>query len=284
MAVKIQHGYAPAKINWFLRVLHKRKDGYHNIDTVMQTVSLFDELTVTLTGGEDTMEIVDELGNRIESIPTDKSNLVFKAAGALGVKGVHVRLVKRIPSCAGMGGGSSDAACALKIFNSLFELGHSNKELEKIALTIGSDVPFFINGGIQRVVGKGEVCCGYKAREYELVVIKPSCGINTGEAYRYIDSIPRNSATSSEHFMKEYSEGRYSFAYAINEFELPALAMNNEIEGAMNVLKGKGASHVCLAGSGSCVFGVFEGADIADAVFFELKNCGYEVYRAKTTS
>ena len=282
MAVKIQHGYAPAKINWFLRVLHKRKDGYHDIDTVMQTVSLFDELTISLTDAQDSMEVVDEWGNTIEGIPTDKSNLVFKAASALGVSGIHVRLVKRIPSCAGMGGGSSDAACALKLLNSLFELGHSDKELEKIALTIGSDIPFFIKGGIQRIVKKGEVECEYSPKEYELVIIKPVGGISTAEAYRYIDSIPRNSTVDCEHFMEEYNEGRYNFAYAINEFELPALAMNNEIDGAMEKLKESNASHVCLAGSGSCVFGVFKDCELADSVYTELKNNGYEVYRAKT--
>ena len=142
---------APAKINWFLGVAGKRDDGYHNIVSLMQCISLYDTLTFDHA---DSVEITSYL-----DIPV-RDNIVHKAASRLKEytscrKGADISLKKNVPVSAGLGGGSSDAACTLLGLNELWGLGLGKKRLSSIASEIGSDVPFFLNGPVAVVEGKG---------------------------------------------------------------------------------------------------------------------------------
>ncbi|MFY9587774.1 MAG: 4-(cytidine 5'-diphospho)-2-C-methyl-D-erythritol kinase, partial [Actinomycetota bacterium] len=146
---------APAKINLYLWVGARRADGLHEIESVMQSVSLADELTVTPS------DVVSLDVEPPGAAPEDESNLVVKAVRALGpsapaASGASLRLVKRIPTGAGLGGGSSDAAAALVGLNELWSCGLSRKALEKLGASVGADVPFCVRGGTAGALGAGE--------------------------------------------------------------------------------------------------------------------------------
>lgn len=165
---------APAKINWVLNVLGRRADGYHEIDTLMQTISLADRLTIEAISGEPGLgagsgpdaeepDAQPRLTCSDPSLPTGPENLVWRAweamrrafPGRVGAVSIHIE--KRIPHGAGLGGGSSDAAAAMRALNEIFGLGAPPGRLAEIAAEIGSDVPFFIRGGLARARGRGEI-------------------------------------------------------------------------------------------------------------------------------
>ena len=172
---------APAKINLYLRVLGKRNDGYHQIETLMQAIDIYDEITLERS---DTIEITCD----DPSLPLDESNLAFKAASALQDRfyfpGVKIDLKKRIPSGAGLGGGSSDAAFVLRGLCRLYGLFPTPEEILEIAAGIGSDVPFFLSGGQAQVTGRGEIVRSiHLPNHYDIVVIIPPITTSTAEVY-----------------------------------------------------------------------------------------------------
>lgn len=184
--------FSNAKINIGLNVFEKNEDGYHDIDSIMVPVTLADEMEI---------EIYNESGNlEIEcsekKIPTDKRNILYKAYKVffenIETKELKIKVLlkKNIPSEAGLGGGSSNAAFFLKVLNEYSGNIYSLEELEKISMRIGSDVPFFIKNKTARVGGKGE-----KIREVEnnledgLILIKPEFGVSTKEAYNNFDNL-----------------------------------------------------------------------------------------------
>lgn len=177
---------APAKINWTLSVLRRRPDGYHEIDSVFQAVSLFDELAVRAISKIECRIVCDE-----PTVPTDERNLIHRAWELLRgifperVRGIAVRLTKRIPSGAGLGGGSSDAAAALVAINRIYRLGIRRSTLAALGAEIGSDVPFFIHGGAARCRGRGEKIEPIRAKisPVDLVIVFPGFASPTGAAY-----------------------------------------------------------------------------------------------------
>ena len=153
MKIKIS---APVKINFYLEIKEKRADGYHNLESIMQTVSLYDEITVEDARGG----ILLECDN--PALPCDGSNIAYKAAAAVRdefsiKKGVKITLKKNIPAGAGLGGGSSDAAAVIKALVRLWNIKAQKPELEKTAAALGADVAFFLTGGTALCEGKGEV-------------------------------------------------------------------------------------------------------------------------------
>ncbi len=179
---------APAKVNLFLEVLGKRPDGYHEIVTVMQTVSLFD-----------TLEVEEGEGFAIEvegiPIPPGGENLVLKAARLLAEKagirrGALFRLLKRIPPGAGMGGGSSDAAAALLALNQVWGLKASREDLAAVAARVGSDVPFFLHGGTALCRGRGELVESLEPLPaFPLLLVWPGLALSTRAVYEAVGSI-----------------------------------------------------------------------------------------------
>lgn len=255
-----------AKINLGLRVLGKRSDGYHELDTVFQTISLHDTITLTATNSP---EIVLSCDDR--SLPNDADNLVYRAAKAFQVrlapgKGAHIRLEKRIPAQAGLGGGSSDSAVTLVGLAYLWQADVKGDELLEIARGLGADVPFFFFGGAVRGTGSGVDIEPLNDVPHKfLLVVKPSASISTAEAYqslkaRSLTTVEAKTILSSS----EWSEIADSFQSEAlgNDFEPVVFELEPEISRAKVALIKAGAQAALLAGSGSAVFGIF---DIEDA-------------------
>ena len=182
---------APAKINLFLEITGKLDNGYHAVDTVMQSVSLADTVSLELLSAKEGIVISCD----IPGIPTDERNIAYKTAkaylDATGAEcGVHIDIKKQIPSEAGMGGGSADGAAVLVGLNCLCGELLSNEMLCKIAASKGADIPFCIEGGTKRLVGIGtEVCESFASPSFPIVIAKPKCGISTPAAYGCLDKL-----------------------------------------------------------------------------------------------
>ncbi len=260
----------PAKINWTLAVLDKRPDGYHNIQSLMQTVSLCDELSFTEC---DRLKIVSTL-----HIPVEQ-NLVFKAAQALRSAtscslGAAITLSKEIPEGAGLGGGSSNAAGTLLGLNSLWSLGLSNAELADIGAKVGADVPFYFAAPVARVEGRGDVVAPLRMTQgFTLLLVYPSFGVSTAWAYSELaDRRSLNLTKSPDNLdnikllldileKKDFSGIQLCLR---NDLEAVAAERYPVISAIRQQMIEVGAVAASMSGSGSTVFGLF--ADREQAV------------------
>ena len=273
MKLKIQ---ARAKINWTLDVVGVLDNGYHDLDMLMQSVTLCDQMT---------MEDAEELALFVRAggafVPADESNLVLRAANALRAhtgctKGATITLRKYIPVAAGMGGGSSDAAATLKGLNHLWRLGLSDDELEKIGLTIGADVPFCIRGGLQRAQGVGErlTPLPLKAPLY-LVAFQPCRGLSTKEVFTSLheDGILDADRPDNERAARALERGdvRLLGRSLGNVLEPVSRRLRPEIDKAIRDIEAAGAVGARMTGSGSAVFGVFMHAGACRKAAAELQ-------------
>ena len=262
---------APAKVNLYLNVCGKRADGYHDIESVMQTVSIFDRLTVIRNDADGNKNI--SLSCRNTKIPTDEKNLVYRAAlrffeeNGIAEYDVSFILEKKIPSEAGLGGGSSDAAATLLALDRLYETNLSLETLCAIGAKIGADVPFCIKKGTVYTEGIGEIMTSAPPMpDCAFLIAKPEgAGINTAEAYRAIDTLPTEApAISFEDFQSALAACNISRISALlyNKFE----AVTPDSVGSA-MLKARfletGALGALMSGSGSAVFAIYP--DIAEA-------------------
>lgn len=276
-----------AKINLSLRILGKRADGYHDLDTIFQTISLHDTIKITAT---DDSEIGLSCDDR--RLPTDQSNLVVRAAESLRnrfatTRGARIRLEKRIPAQAGLGGGSSDAAVTLLALTHLWELAITSEDLIIIAARLGADVPFFLFGGTAHGTGIGDKVEPLRdTPEKFLLIIKPNANTRTSDAYEALDErclTTRNSKTilssspPTDHFENE------NFASPENDFEEVVFDLEPEIARAKAVLMRVGAGAAALAGSGSAVFGIFDSEDAQRRAIQAIElETGWRVFPCKT--
>jgi 4-diphosphocytidyl-2-C-methyl-D-erythritol kinase len=235
-----------AKINWSLRVTGKRADGYHDLETVFQLISLHD--TLTFTESDHLAVTCDD-----RTIPTDERNLVVKAARALGVDRVAIHIDKRIPSGGGLGGGSSNAAATLMTLSKIFSL---RQPLEPIALRLGSDVPFFLVGGTAYATGRGEVITPLPdAPKVPLLLILPRQRVSTAEAFRALT-----------HFSPPLGVDAYrDMSHFTNDFEEPVFAHFPQLRGWKEKLYSRGATWAAMSGSGSTIAGAFQDVSSRDA-------------------
>lgn len=278
---------ARAKINWTLDILGRRADGYHQMDMLMQSVRLADTLWLEesdrLTLEDAGQSLRTEAGGGeacAAPVPFDENNLAVRAARALqkaaGIEnGARMRLRKAIPSGAGMGGGSADAAAALIGLNRLWNLNFSTAELERIGLTVGADVPFLVRGGLCRAEGVGEQLTSLTpAPKCWLVLWQPCDGLSTGEIFTAFDHTPSERLARPQTLRAEE---------ALLAGDLPALAasMNNVLEGvsaakrpqlerALHRLEELGALRAMMTGSGSVVYGLFGSEGAANAALSGL--------------
>lgn len=255
---------AYAKINLNLRITGRRPDGYHLIESAVQTISLHDTLTLE-PRAEGILLEVDDPG-----LPTGPDNLVWRAAAGIQPAcagtpcGVHIRLEKRIPCGAGLGGGSSDAAAALVGLRRLWRVGLSDEDLASLASTLGADVPFFLTGGTALLTGTGtEVQPLPDLSGYEILVVFPGVAIATKEVYGRV-SAPLTSALkiSSMARFKHTPTGDLArevetWVRAGNALEPYACALCPAIGDIKDRLQAAGAAAAAMTGSGSAVFGVF---------------------------
>ena len=251
---------AYAKLNLFLDITGRRADGYHELKTVMQSVSIYDELTFTLTEGAG-IELTCDCGD----LPVNDDNLVIKGIKAVlnyayfqpGCK-ISVRLKKRIPSGAGMGGGSADCAAAIIAMNEMFHLGLSTDELITAAKMCGADVPFCVTGGTALCEGIGEKMTPLVAPENLLfAVVKPSQSISTPAAYKSFDTKGKPSAGDYDGFSAALSDGKPDKIGAALYNAFTAADEPAYIGRIKSALKRGGAYGAEMTGSGSAVFGVF---------------------------
>jgi 4-diphosphocytidyl-2-C-methyl-D-erythritol kinase len=273
---------APAKVNLSLRVLRRREDGFHEITTRIAPLTLSDR--VTLEPLAETAGTVSFTCND-PTVPADETNLAVKAVRALEkhtgpLPGVRLHLEKRIPHGAGLGGGSSDAASVLTGLNELFELNLPQETLHAAASGVGSDVPFFLYGGVCDCSGRGELVTpvlGFSWRP-RILLIKPPFGISTPEVYRHWKD-------SREVPGLPYAEQETPGGTLVNDLERPVF----EKYPVLGVLKScllscEGVSAALMSGSGSTVFTVLErGANAVPVIEAARREIGNEAWICDTS-
>lgn len=258
---------AHGKINWTLDILGQRPDGYHDLDMLISSVSLCDNLEFQEADDLE-MFLISNNGSRF--VPGDEKNLVLQSARALqeatGVaRGASIKLQKFIPVSAGMGGGSSDAAATLVALNRLWNCRLCTKELSEIGLTIGADVPYCIEGGLARVQGIGEKVTKLKmGRELYLIIIQPCRGLSTKEVFGSYHSEghreqgkPDNEAAQAALLQGDLR----ALAHAMgNVLEPVSVEKRPKMAKALEALRLSGALRAQMTGSGSVVYGVYQNA------------------------
>ena len=270
---------SPAKINLFLEVLKKREDGYHQIRSLMQAVDLFDELTLRKR----------EKGVAISCdhprCPADETNLAFKAASLLLEKekrneGVSIHIKKRIPISAGLGGGSSNAAAALKGVRQLLELKVPDGRLHELAARVGSDVPFFLYSGQALVEGRGEEIRPIRIYGgYWLVLVCPGIEVSTRWAYQNVKiSLTKGSRDVNFGNLRDASGFFAALPHFDNDLEEVVSKRYPITRRIKDSLENFGAVKSSMSGSGPTVYGVFEQKPQAEEVARKLLRGDWQVF------
>ena len=249
---------APAKFNLFLEIRSKRPDGYHDLESLMAAVDLFDTLELRATGTGEIALTCDP-----PTLSTGPDNLVYKAAAALReaakrpTLGAEIRLTKRIPAQAGLGGGSSDAAAALVGLNRIWNLGLTREELVAIAASIGSDVAFFLTLPAAWCTGRGEqVTPEQTAGAFHFVLVCPPVGLGTAGVYKRL-AVPEKPLDGSAVRRAYRSGDAEALGRALfNRLEEPAFALEPLVGRIRRRLGGLGPCGALMSGSGSAVFAV----------------------------
>ena len=266
-----------AKINLDLRILGTRPDGYHDLKTVFQSLALFDNVTVTARRGPLAVTC-DE-----PDIPTDQRNLVWKAASLLhrvvtgkssAPGGIAIDLRKRVPSEAGLGGGSSNAAMTLLALNKLWKLDLDLASLTRIGARLGADVPYFLVGGTALGLGRGDDI--YPLADMppvHVVILRPGFGVATSDAYTWFDEELRR---AKEPAPRVVPPGWPAWSTTLrNDLEIPVVRHHPAIGRIKQSLVDAGAAFAAMSGSGSAVFGLFERADAARRTANDLARPGW---------
>ena len=266
----IQTYLSPAKVNLFLRVLRKRADGYHDIMSLMQPISLYDEISLDIREGRGISIECDNI-----SIPVDRTNLAFKAAEAFfKTTGINnkaiIKIKKRIPVAAGLGGGSSNAATVLMALNELTSLNLSANDLAKIGLAIGSDVPFFLVGKPCLAKGRGEILEPVELPKFWYVLINPGFPVSTQWVYRNLN-LTKNIENININISKVSENLAAIQRLLINDLEAVTLRKHYEIQELKDALLALDATGALMSGSGPTVFGVFLNKGKAKKAFEQIK-------------
>jgi len=278
-----------AKINWFLQILGKRPDGYHEVVTVLQTISLRDALTIQLSEDGPISLTCDD-----PTIPTDNSNLIIKAAHLLSECrqdwfGANIHLAKRIPAQGGLGGASSNTVVALLAINKLWKGGYISVEELLDPSDLGTDVPFFFQGGRCAATGTGADLKPLPdgPKQY-LIVLTPNAKVSTAIAYASLNAASlttSNSASILSSSLADLNSADSRQWPLRNDFERVIFEIEPEIERAKHALLDAGAWGALLAGSGSSVFGVFDSDAARDRGLENLRcEAGWRVFPCETIS
>lgn len=259
---------ALAKINLGLDILRKREDGYHEVRMIMQTIQMYDVLTI-----QKRKESGIVLTTNLPYIPTDEGNLVYKAAKLLmdefQVKGgVTIRLEKFIPVSAGMAGGSSDAAATLVGINRLFKLGLSERELMDRAVKIGADVPYCIMRGTALAEGIGEKLTGItQVPECFVLIGKPGVNVSTRAAYESLNLSGIQTHPDIDGMIQDIQNGDLQGMTAKmgNVFEPGIIGQYPVIQEIKDLMESHGELKAMMSGSGPTVFGIFDSQEKMDA-------------------
>jgi len=264
---------ARAKINLSLDVLRKREDGYHDVRMIMQSVSLHDNVFLSLT---------DEKGIKISCdkrwVPSNSDNIAYKAAKVLIdkfnlQKGIDIKIVKNIPVAAGLAGGSADAAAVLKGMNEMFSLDLGQEELMQLGKTIGADVPFCIKGGTMLAEGIGEVLTEIEPlKNVDIVLVKPKISVSTAWVYKNlnIEKIVLRPNTDYIISLIEKRDLQSLGKKMVNVLEDVTVNKHGIINEIKEKLVKLGAFGSIMSGSGPTVFGIFENRLTAQKAYEEI--------------
>lgn len=253
-----------AKINLGLNIVSKREDGYHNLETVFYPIPLYDALEIKYMDEKfpsDTACDLKVTGNAVDC--DEQKNLVVKAYHILAadyqLPRIHTHLYKHIPSQAGLGGGSSDAAFMIRLLDERFRLNIGNPEMERYAARLGADCAFFIEAEPAYAEGIGDVLMPADGPDgnlqgYYLCVVKPDVAVSTKEAYSAIT--PKKPAKSCRDIVRQPIETWKE--ELVNDFEEPIFKMHPELEAIKQKLYDQGAVYASMSGSGSALYGIFK--------------------------
>ena len=277
---------AYAKINLTLAVLGKRLDGYHRLASVMQTVSLHDMLRIEATDSGEISCVTD-----MQELQSPE-NLAYRAATLLrteaGItdRGARIELHKEVPTQAGLGGGSSDAAAVLTALNRLWRLNLSAPRLEALAAQLGSDVPFFVGGGTALVEGRGEVITPLPdAEPLWLVLVKPPIGVSTADAFRALTPADYGDRAKTEALAAAIQRGNsLPFQLLINSLERSVFARYPELREAAEMLRAAGAPIVRMSGSGPTLYAPFRTLTAASVVYDQMQATHLQAWLCHTVN
>ena len=278
---------SPAKINLYLDVLGKREDGYHDIKSVMQSVSLFDTVTVN---EDDEISVIC----RTPGVPTDENNIAFKAARMFFDKagicgGCQIEIDKSIPVAGGLAGGSTDGAAVLLALNSMYNDRFSLSELLNMGAGLGADVPFCIKKGCALCEGAGEIMTDISAKlTFDAVIARGGESVSTPAAYRLLDEefgkgLDRDFG-NIENVTKalETENTQLLIKSAYNIFEEVILPRHSTASRLKNLMYENGALFSMMSGSGPSVFGIFGSPEAAKAAAANIRLAGFEAHPCRS--
>ena len=274
---------SPAKVNLFLKVLSKRPDGYHEIYSLMQPISLYDEVTIDVGEGDGITVSTDHAG-----VPAGKDNLAFRAADLVlketgERRKVSIYIRKTIPVGAGLGGGSSNASTVLMGLNSFLGSPLSEQRLMELGASIGSDVPFFMLRSPALATGRGEVLKRVRLPAYTYVLVNPGFHVSTAWAYNNLDLTKKAEDNIFMYSEESLDSERNIRNFLHNDLEAVTAGKYPEISAIKGSLIEAGALGALMSGSGPTVFGVFTDTDKAQEAFKTLKGSldrGFSVFLA----
>lgn len=284
---------AYGKINLYLDVLNRRENGYHNIQSIMQSVTLGDTITLDIEDNSNDENVI-EIFTSNDKIPNDKSNLVYKCAKSFfdktEIKGkkCFFTIEKRIPISAGMAGGSSDGAIALKLLNSACGSILSYEELCSLGAKIGADIPFCLTGGTCLCEGIGDKIERITPfSNVRLVCAIDSSSVSTPVAFSYLDEKYGTNASPSADISKIISainEGSIEKTSSLlyNKFENVILPINDNVNKIKSIMLSCGAIGALMSGSGPSVFGIFLDDFSQNNAYKKLLNCSINAFLCKT--
>ena len=265
---------SPAKVNLFLRVTGRRDDGFHDIYSLFQPISLYDELTVETSGGDSiTVEC------RAPGVPSGASssdNLAYRAADLFlreaGLKkAVTIEIKKEIPVGAGLGGGSGNAAAVLMALNELTGADFGEESLREMGARLGSDVPFFIMKSPAIARGRGEILVPATLPAYEYVLINPGFSVETARIYGNLDLTKCGGDNILSYSVDSPPSSEEVSGLLVNDLEAVTTGLYPEITGLKDLLSDKGATGALMSGSGPTVFGIFSDGAAADGAYAALQ-------------
>lgn len=274
------------KLNLFLDILGKLPNGYHSIKTVMQSINLYDTITINIIN-EDKISI--ECNDK--NIPTNETNTCYKACQIIKNKyniksGISITLYKNIPSGAGLAGGSSNSAAVIIGLNSVLNLGMSVETMNSIATTIGADVPFCLFGGTYLAEGIGEKLT--KLNNFcwnNILLVKPTFSISTEYVYKNLSKSLYNSSSNNK--ILDYISNNDFVSTSKSTFNTLELSVKNlypQIDIVKNIMLKNNALSSLMTGSGSAIYGLFPDNGSLNSAYIELANLDYIKYLFKTNT
>ncbi len=275
---------AYAKVNISLDIVGKREDGYHLLEMIMQSIDLYDEIVIEKQKKEITIKC-----NR-PYVPTDERNLAYKAAQLFIEKynidsGVNINIKKNIPVCAGLAGGSTDAATVLKIMNSLFGINASDEELMALGLKLGADVPYCIKGGTALCKGIGEEVTPLKGfKDKVIILVKPPFGVSTNSVYQEFNIEKARNHPNTSLIIDAINNDNLKMVCnnMKNLLENVTLRKHKILINIKEEMRHNGAMGTMMSGSGPTVFAFFDDMLKAQRCFEKMKEKYSDVFITRT--